>query len=251
MGLRGKSRISAGENVSYGFVEDENGLTVNRFHISKITSVMREIWMELYDQNMALATWGKGSSTVRNFYRMEMYKRIPELHYCENHWKVNHFAMMNYSRWYCQHVSKDSKVPKLEEDASMNRVMGSNDSDNYMHLLQKRLQTTPAAPLKKFKKLKIPIAENPRSKAPDSVHNISTSPGSTTQDFSSNSTPSTSTTQDLSADSTPATSPIDSSTKSIPPVPSMPNLSAIPSSSASEAADMQHLKLRQEDEGMS
>lgn len=228
MGLRGKSRISTGENVSFGFVEDENGLTVNGFRISEITSVMREIWMELYDRNMAPVTWGKGSSTVRNFYRTEMYKRIRELRYCENHWKVDYFATVNYSGWYRQHVVKDIK-PKTEEDASMNR----DDSDDYMHLPQKRLPTNPAAPLKKFKKLKIPIPEKPRSKTPDSVLSISTSPGSITQDFSS--------------DSTPSTSPINSST----PLPSVPNPSAISSSCESQAADMQHPKLDKEDKGMS
>jgi hypothetical protein len=72
IGMRGKTRIAAGENVSYGFVEDENGLTVNGFRMSTITQQMREIWAEIHDKNMAPQTWGKGTPMVKNFFRAEM-----------------------------------------------------------------------------------------------------------------------------------------------------------------------------------
>lgn len=170
MGLRGKTRIAAGENVSFGFVEDINGLTVNGFCVSEITSVTREIWAELHDRNMAPTTWGKSSATTRNFYRMEMYKRVPELQYCENHWKADHLTTMNYSGWYRKHIlgGSGNRLPKIEKDLdAQTDNAADHDENDYMHLPQKRLSMDPIPPAKKNKKFNVPMLPKPREKTPD------------------------------------------------------------------------------------
>jgi hypothetical protein len=155
IGLRGKSRIAAGLNVSYGFVEDETGNPVSGFRISDITSQMREIWRELESKGMAPATWGKSNSTVRNFFRKRMYDLAPELRLCENNWKLDHLATLTYPGWYRKHVLKDSGTLKTEDDVVVSDVK-LNDPDEYMQLPQKRWSSLPGVPSKKLKKFKVP-----------------------------------------------------------------------------------------------
>jgi hypothetical protein len=102
---RGPGRQAQGVNVTYTFVEDENGALLNGFTTRGINATAREIWQELKKRNKAPKTWLTGTSTtIRNFYRVEMYRRHPELRFCENHWKVDFVASHSYPGWYRRHV---------------------------------------------------------------------------------------------------------------------------------------------------
>ena len=113
-----------------------------------------------------------------------MYKRIPELRYCENHWKVDHLATINYPGWYSKHIMKE-KAPKIEERTNMSETAGSGNSDEYMHLPQKRGQMGCQAPPSKKRQFKVPLPV----KAEGSSTGISTSSSSTLEDSLSDTPP--------------------------------------------------------------
>ena len=102
---RGLGRQAQGVNVTYTFMEDENGTLLSGFTTRAINTTAREIWQELKKRNKAPKTWLTGASTsVRNFYRVEMYRRHHQLRFCENHWKVDFIASNSYPGWYRRHV---------------------------------------------------------------------------------------------------------------------------------------------------
>ena len=117
IGLRGKSHIAAGANVTFGFVEDSNGVVVDGFYISQLMGFMREVWLELLQKNLAPTTWGQGAATVCNFFQIEVYKHFPDLRLCENHWKVDYIATTNYPGWHRKFVI-EARKPKKEDNES-------------------------------------------------------------------------------------------------------------------------------------
>jgi len=171
VGMHGKTRISSGENVTLGYVEDENGNSIDGYRVSQITSLTREIWMHLRNKGLAPEAWSKGSLPVHNYYRSEMYKRFPELRLCEGHWKADFIATNSYSGWYRTHVKitndKHERTCKTEDGYGEQCAEGETSNQ----VPQKRVSTgTSTIAKKKFKIPEVPQLQNdavkPTKKAP-------------------------------------------------------------------------------------
>ena len=195
VGIRGKSRIAAGINVKFSFVENEDGTPVDGFRISGITNQMREIWRECHSQGIVPVTWGKGTSSFKTFFRLQMYGYAPELRLCEDNWKLEQIATVNYSGWYQKNILGEENM-KSEDEDDIGDAKTIEKNDEYMHLPQKRLSAGLPASVKKKKKLKVPIdiplqdasktskeppaSENPSEKPPATPENPSVPDGQET-----------------------------------------------------------------------
>ena len=128
-GAHGKTRAAQGENVTLRFVEDENGNVVDGFRASAMRRFARELWTSLNGIGKAPKTWGKVDATVATQYRNEMERRFSELRLCDNHWKADIIATLNYPSWYNNNVEKE-ELKRASPDSPPNakRLRASADA---------------------------------------------------------------------------------------------------------------------------
>ena len=186
-GIKGKKRRAAGINVNCGFVEDENGIPVDGYRISAISSRLRETWRECHVKGIAPPTWGKGTATFRDFVRLQIYHHSPELRLCEDHWKLDMIATTNYPGWYAKNVLGDNDDNSDNDTGDTGKENSRND--DYMHLPQKRGSTAIPQAAKKKKKLKVPLlvaktepASNADPVEPTATNTILPAAGSSSED---------------------------------------------------------------------
>jgi len=110
IGAHGKTWAAQGENVTLKFIEDENGDVVDGYKASKMCRFARELWARLNTIGKAPKTWGKVDAAVAAQYRNEMERRFSELHLCDNHWKADFIATLNYPSWYNNNVEKEEHL---------------------------------------------------------------------------------------------------------------------------------------------
>jgi hypothetical protein len=117
---RGKSRSAKGMNVKERFIEDEKGQTIDGHRARDIRAHARSIWIALADRKRAPATWGKADmETIRN-YRHEMKAKFPELRLCDNDWKADLVATINYPSWRTNYIKSNIvKEEHPEGDAQL------------------------------------------------------------------------------------------------------------------------------------
>jgi hypothetical protein len=157
VGIKGRKRRAAGQNVNCQFVEGADGMPVDGYRITAISNRLREIWHECWLKGIAPTTWGKGSATFRDFVRMQIYDYASELRFCEDHWKLDLIATTNYPGWYRTKESGGDS-DKEEGSSTVDKENRYKNNDEYMHLPQKRGATAVPQPSKKKKKLKIPVS---------------------------------------------------------------------------------------------
>ena len=186
VGIKGKKRRAAGVNVNNLFVEDENGVPVDGYRITAISNRLREIWRECHDKGIAPQTWGKGTATFKDFVRIQIYTHAAELRFCEDHWKLDMIATTNYPGWYGKAASGDNDEDSENDGGGAGKENRKND--DYMHLPQKRGSTAVPQPVKKKKKLKIPVlaktepASNADPVEPMAANRTLPAPGSSSED---------------------------------------------------------------------
>jgi hypothetical protein len=145
----GRTKVANSENSTLEYVEDANGQRVDSYRVTQIRQLTREIWMHLCDHGVAPKTWMKSSLPVHSYFHSEMYKRFPELHLCENHWKVDQIAISGYSGWYRNNVSKSEDTHTLKhEDINIEDIENIPLADSS--------QKCPMEQTPRPKKLKIP-----------------------------------------------------------------------------------------------
>ncbi|KAF8219207.1 hypothetical protein L208DRAFT_1072003, partial [Tricholoma matsutake] len=103
---QGKTCVAQGENVTLRFIEDENGTIIDGFRAMVMHRFARKLWVGLNSIGKAPKTWGKVDAVVAAQYQNEMEWKFPELHLCDNHWKSDFIATLNYPSWYNNNVEK-------------------------------------------------------------------------------------------------------------------------------------------------
>ena len=92
----GKTWATQGKNVTLRFVEDENGSVIDGFRASAMCRFACELWAGLNGIGKAPKTWGKVNATVATQYQNEMERKFFKLRLCDNHWKADLIAILNY-----------------------------------------------------------------------------------------------------------------------------------------------------------
>ena len=125
-GAHGKARAAQGENVTLRFIEDENGSIIDGFRASAMRRFARELWAGLNRVGKAPKSWGKVDAAVAAQYRNEMERKFSELRLCDNNWKADFIATLNYPSWYNNNVEKEENLKRtsvdLPPDAKKSRV---------------------------------------------------------------------------------------------------------------------------------
>jgi hypothetical protein len=115
-GAHGKTRAAQGENVTLKFIEDENGIIIDGFRATAMRRFARELWSSLNSVGKAPKTWGKVDAAVASQYRNEMERKFPELRLCDNSWKADFIATLNYPSWYNNNVEKEEHLKRTSVD---------------------------------------------------------------------------------------------------------------------------------------
>ena len=98
-GAQGKTCVAQGENVTLRFIEDENETIINGFRATAMHRFACELWVGLNSIGKAQKTWGKVNTAVAAQYQNEMEQKFPELCLCDNYWKSDFIATLNYPLW--------------------------------------------------------------------------------------------------------------------------------------------------------
>lgn len=117
-GAQGKTRAAQGQNVTLKFIEDENGNIIDGFKATAMRRFARELWASLNTVGKAPKTWGKVDAGVAAQYWNEMERKFPELRLCDNNWKSDLIATLNYPSWYNNNVEKQEQLKRASVDPS-------------------------------------------------------------------------------------------------------------------------------------
>jgi len=110
---------SKGINVATLYVEDEDGKVIDGFRASAIRHVAYRIFNEFLAAGVAAASWGMGGTAITRQYYNEMALQIPEMRYCDNHWKADYLAKHIYPSWIKARAGKVKAEPVEDTDAGL------------------------------------------------------------------------------------------------------------------------------------
>ncbi|KAI9061278.1 hypothetical protein FKP32DRAFT_1678295 [Trametes sanguinea] len=98
---KGPTRMANGENVSFKFITDANGVAIDGERAQTIRRRFREFCKYLHNNGKAPATWQRGIDTeIVTAYHHWMRTQCYELQLCEDNWKADKVAILsNYSQW--------------------------------------------------------------------------------------------------------------------------------------------------------
>lgn len=127
-GAQGKTHAAQGENVTLKFIKDENGMVSGLLQC--------ELWASLTGIGKAPKTWGKVDAGVAAQYQNEMEQKFSELSLCDNHWKADFIATLNYPLWYNNNVEKDEhlKCASANPTPDAKRPRASTDAPDAPHV---------------------------------------------------------------------------------------------------------------------
>ncbi|EGO27513.1 hypothetical protein SERLADRAFT_406586 [Serpula lacrymans var. lacrymans S7.9] len=145
------------------YVEYEDRTTIDTEEGGRnIRKLARSIWFELADLGMAPKTWMSTSRAVLDYYRSKMYKKFPQLCFCESDWKADQLAIDNYPSWYANHFTRAEKKAVKNEaiDDSKKNLHANKDSSKR---LPESMLVSPSHPVKKQRSSKqsIPSGNTP------------------------------------------------------------------------------------------
>ncbi|KIM53871.1 hypothetical protein SCLCIDRAFT_11460 [Scleroderma citrinum Foug A] len=127
------------------YLENENGEQLCTEQAGKIMSMMREIWHDLHMQGQinGQTTWTTMPLSVKKVFCAELANTYTELTLCEDSWKTNQLAKVNYPSWKQNWFTKKSGnvVPSKRKAA---KVETADDADIIQGSEGKRRKTEPA-----------------------------------------------------------------------------------------------------------
>ena len=110
---RGISRASQDENVSFWFLYNADGTTVNSDVVSSLRADAKLVWTGMCED---YGPMGLPWTEVPIKHLMEFWLRLersyPFLRLCANHYKADAVATSDYTNWYNNHVRKRRRVAK-------------------------------------------------------------------------------------------------------------------------------------------
>ncbi|KIY53832.1 hypothetical protein FISHEDRAFT_68507 [Fistulina hepatica ATCC 64428] len=98
------------------FIEDENGYVVDVEHQCKMAKFMKDIFCTFKCKQLYASSFSSLDLGCLHDYCAEIYAKFPELYYCADDWKADHFGAKFYSqlKTIITHQEKTSIVIKSE-----------------------------------------------------------------------------------------------------------------------------------------
>lgn len=100
---RGSTRKAQGINVRTQYMENEAGIEVDASRAGGARALAKEIFNELTKGKLFTeipSKWTRVSNKSKIYYFGQMYRRYPELRFCEEDWKAWKLGGKSYSPWY-------------------------------------------------------------------------------------------------------------------------------------------------------
>ncbi|KAF8549314.1 hypothetical protein OG21DRAFT_1488646 [Imleria badia] len=98
------------------FLEDEQGAVVSDATLKAIRKKICGCWAELVDKNMAPKSWGKATTSTKEFVHATIYKSYPILQLAENDWKLELLCSGDYPGWVRNNLDSQGKWQVKQED---------------------------------------------------------------------------------------------------------------------------------------
>lgn len=85
-----------GRGINSSWLEDSDGIRVDRNRQGKIHDEMRATWLNMEDFNIPIKVWKSMPAVSLNYFRARMESVCPELQLCADHWKANRLWKENF-----------------------------------------------------------------------------------------------------------------------------------------------------------
>jgi hypothetical protein len=117
---RGGKRAKQGINVMLGFIEKEDGTTIDGHQVTAVRKRTREVLTAIAEQKGKVpAEFGSLDIVSTTFFREQMIIICPFLRLCKSHWKVDRLGSIVYPAWYSTWIRRQSRTNvKVESDSS-------------------------------------------------------------------------------------------------------------------------------------
>ena len=86
-----------GRSINSSWLEDSNGIRVDRNRQGKVLDEMRATWLNMEDFNIPIKRFTSMPATSLNYFRARMESVCPELQLCADHWKADRLWKENFS----------------------------------------------------------------------------------------------------------------------------------------------------------
>lgn len=123
------------------YLENSDGTPVDAERASSIRHVAIKLWFTLLKKSIHPPRWGEVTAEADEIYKNGMAKVLPEMQYCEDHWKATYLATHCYPSWYNNHVKKKAIIGiKLEPTAEDTEVATKKRQSEDIVVPSKRLK---------------------------------------------------------------------------------------------------------------
>jgi len=138
----------------YAYLEKENGEVPEADKLANIRKALRAGWTELAQRKMAPDTWGKASTSARQFIRSIMEKNYPIFKLAEDGWKLENLCTYSYPSWHLRHLDANGNLKKHTRNPVKEEVSDEDkDLEDHKPIIKKRKghADTPGPSSKKHK----------------------------------------------------------------------------------------------------
>ncbi|KAI6037936.1 hypothetical protein EDC04DRAFT_2604362 [Pisolithus marmoratus] len=122
----------------YAYLEDANGDVPSMETLSNMRKALRGAWRELGQRNMAPETWGKASTSARQFVRSTMETAFPLFKFAENGWKLEYICTRAYPAWSKRYLDENGNLKRGTRDAIKEEALDDADEDFQDHKLSSK-----------------------------------------------------------------------------------------------------------------
>ena len=115
--------------AKYSFLQYNDGTPVTLARLNQMRSAARSIYEEMLKNGTAPMSWdSQVPAESRDLFYARMEKKYPELRLCEDHWKSNQIAIIQYPGWkqarrkQFSALEAPSKAVKVEDTTSISPI---------------------------------------------------------------------------------------------------------------------------------
>jgi hypothetical protein len=103
----GRAEEERGRDVpKLGFLTDEDGVPISKDRMSAVMATARSLFVEIYRARYDPETWRVVSNSAATYFNNKISTEYPEFQLCDEQWKCNTFATIQYPTWKRDHRAK-------------------------------------------------------------------------------------------------------------------------------------------------
>jgi hypothetical protein len=148
-----KFNSSEDDDEKHPYLEDEDGIPVDRQRVSKFNDRARKIFNTLKHADLAPASWGQLGLEAHEYFKGEMMSEFKEFRLCEGSWKLDRLASRVYASWK-QNIRKNEN---------------ENENEMGMHSRKKKKRSISPNPMNDASSINMDDSDVGTSRTPESA----------------------------------------------------------------------------------